>query len=111
MSKVIRDCKGRATLRSRSLDCVGDCSSPEADKDEQAVSGQRFVVLADYMALTSQEIEHNEILTIYTSFNHSQDRRPAESSKLCFICWKKIYMVENSSYQLQANTVVLVGLY
>ena len=49
--------KGQATLRSRSLDCAGDRSSPE---DEEAVSGQRFVVLADYMALTSREIDLNE---------------------------------------------------
>ena len=47
-------------MRSRSLDCAGDHSSPEADEDEEAVSGQRFVVLADYMALTSREIDLNE---------------------------------------------------
>ena len=51
--------KGRATLRSRSLDCAADRSSPEAE-DEEAISGQRFVVLADYMALTSREIDLNE---------------------------------------------------
>jgi len=50
---------GRATLRSRSLDCAADRSSPEAE-DEEAVCGQRFVVLADYMALTSREIDLNE---------------------------------------------------
>ena len=47
-------------MRSRSLDCAGDRSSPEADEDKEAVSGQRFVVLADYMALTSREIDLNE---------------------------------------------------
>ena len=51
--------KGRAPLRSRSLDCAADRSSPEAE-DEEAISGQRFVVLADYMALTSREIDLNE---------------------------------------------------
>ena len=59
-SRSLETSKGRATLRSRSLDCAGDCSSPEADEDEEAVSGQRFVVLADYMALTSREIDLNE---------------------------------------------------
>ena len=60
MSKVIRDRKGQATLRLKSLDCAGDGSSPEADEDEEAVSDQHFVFLADYMALTSQEIDLNE---------------------------------------------------
>ena len=59
-SRPLETYKGQATLRSRSLDCAGDCSSPEADEDEEAVSGQRFVVLADYMALTSREIDLNE---------------------------------------------------
>ena len=59
-SRSLETSKGRATLRSRSLDCAGDRSSPEADEDEEAVSGQRFVVLADYMALTSREIDLNE---------------------------------------------------
>ena len=54
-SRSLETSKGRATLRSRSLDCAGDRSSPEADEDEEAVSGQRFVVLADYMALTSRD--------------------------------------------------------
>ena len=46
-----------AALRSRSLDCAGDRSSPEADQEEEAISGQKFMVLADYMALTSREID------------------------------------------------------
>ena len=58
-SRSLETSKGRATLRSRSLDCAGDRSSPEAE-DEEAVCGQRFVVLADYMALTSREIDLNE---------------------------------------------------
>ena len=45
-----------AALRSRSLDCAADRSSPEIE-DEEAVSGQKFMVLADYMALTSREID------------------------------------------------------
>ena len=48
-----------AALRSRSLDCAGDRSSPEAE-EEEAVSGQRYMVLADYMALTSREIDLTE---------------------------------------------------
>ena len=31
-----------------------------ANEDEEVVSGQQFVVLADYMALTSREIDLNE---------------------------------------------------
>ena len=60
-SRSLETSKGRATLRSRSLDCAGDRSSPDANEDEEAVSGQRFVVLADYMALTSHEIDLNEV--------------------------------------------------
>jgi hypothetical protein len=59
-SKSLESSRGRATLRSRSLDCAGDRSSPEADDMADAVSGQSFVVLADYMALTSREIDLNE---------------------------------------------------
>ena len=39
------------------MDCAGDRSSPEADQEEEAISGQKFMVLADYMALTSREID------------------------------------------------------
>ena len=59
-SRSLETSKGRATLRSRSLDCAADRSSPEGDDEENAVCGQRFVVLADYMALTSREIDLNE---------------------------------------------------
>ena len=58
--RSLKTSKGQATLRSRSLDCAGDCSNPYVDENEEAVSGQRFVVLADYMALTSREIDLNE---------------------------------------------------
>ena len=56
-SRSLETSKGRATLRSRSLDCAADRSSPEANDD---ASGQRLVVLADYMALTSCEIDLNK---------------------------------------------------
>lgn len=59
-SRSLETSKGRATLRSRSLDCAGDRSSPEAEDADEASAGQRFVVLADYMALTSREIDLNE---------------------------------------------------
>lgn len=59
-SRSLETSKGRATLRSRSLDCAADRSSPEAEEEETPSSGQKFVVLADYMALTSREIDLNE---------------------------------------------------
>lgn len=57
-SRSLESGRGRNHLRSRSLDCAADRSSPEGD--EEAVSGHRYVVLADYMALTSREIDLNE---------------------------------------------------
>ena len=43
-------------LRSRSLDCAGDRSSP----DEDEVDPGRYIALADYMALTNREIDLSE---------------------------------------------------
>ena len=51
---------GQASLRSRSLDFAGDRSSPEANEYEEAISGQHFVVLANFMVLTSREIDLKE---------------------------------------------------
>ena len=57
-SRLVETSEGCATLRLRSLlDCAADLSSPEANDD---ASGQRLVVLADYMALTSCEIDLNK---------------------------------------------------
>ena len=75
-SRSLETSKGRATLRSRSLDCAADRSSPEADDDEEAVSGQRFVVLADYMALVTTlesiiNVLHAYLFLTNFSFQHA----------------------------------------
>ncbi len=60
-SRSLDSRRGHTALRSRSVDCAADRSSPETE-DHEATSGSRYVVLADYMALTSREIDLNEVI-------------------------------------------------
>lgn len=72
-SRSLESSRANAPLRSRSLDCHADRSSPEAEEEDDddplffergdkqgEIHGSRYVVLADYMALTSREIDLTE---------------------------------------------------
>lgn len=61
-SRSLESGRANAPLRSRSLDCAGDRSSPEMDGNgsKHYEHGGRYMVLADYMALTGREIDLTE---------------------------------------------------
>jgi hypothetical protein len=66
-SRSLENGKNNTTHRSRSLDCGGrNRSSPEDDEDDMSNEDEdhrvniKYIVLADYMALTSREIDLSE---------------------------------------------------
>ena len=64
-SRSLESSRAHAPLRSRSLDCTADRNSPtgmgaEDDDESRHRGGDRYIVLADYMALTTREIDLSE---------------------------------------------------
>ncbi|QQP32549.1 Uncharacterized protein FKW44_024255, partial [Caligus rogercresseyi] len=59
-SRSLESSRVSNTMRSRSLDYAGDRSSDEEDEEGRRRHKGRYLVLADYMALTSREIDLSE---------------------------------------------------